>query len=87
MTAGGEGDGGVVGSGSSPPSLFSECKKRDEDLIKHITGFCFSLGRNVLQSVFASVEAEEAWAGDTVALNRLAFVKGKVGAVPLNEDC
>lgn len=40
-----------------------------------------------LQSVFASVEAEEAWAGDTVALNRLAFVKGRVGAVPMNVDC
>ena len=41
----------------------------------------------MLQSVFASVEAEEAWAGDTVALNRLAFVKGRVGAVPMNVDC
>jgi hypothetical protein len=73
--------------GRLPTPLFPECKKCDEDLIKHITGFCFSSGRNVLQSVFASVEAEEAWAGDTVALNRLAFVKGRVGAVPMNVDC
>lgn len=45
----------------SPPSpLYSECKKCVADLIKHITGFPFSSGRNVLQSVFPSVEAGEA---------------------------
>lgn len=39
------------------------------------------------QSVFPSIEAGEAWAGCTVALNRLAFVKGRARAVSMNEDC
>lgn len=41
----------------------------------------------MLQSVFPCIESGKAWAGGTVALNRLAFVKERMRAVSMNENC